>query len=388
MLKNVVKGLIALQHEGSYWDFKKCWHNNKADLLIDIICMANNLENCDGYIIIGVDENAGFQIVNTVGDANRKNTQNLNDFLKDKHFAGEVRPTVRVDSLDIGGTTIDVIVIVNSYNTPFTITVDYRDQGRLVKAYHVYTRVQDTNTPSDSSADVDKVEWLYRKRFRLHEAPLQKAKYYLGNPDGWEESPSMEGYAFYYKHTTEQFTIRFKQDNDNEHCEFWSLMFPASGRNNSLNGIEIIWNGIVLSNDYFYAPLDDGRAYCVMPKIGAIQQGDNFYRYFYLIKGTLLYALYEFIWVKMYQSDISRYRGAIEQHFIIFEDEYEKSEFERILNSDIEGIVATLDAKRLDPKNNHLQDVGFYYGFSNLDKNDYLDSQYFSERYRKWSGSP
>lgn len=32
-----VRQLIGLQQEGEYWDFKKEWHQNKADLLHDII---------------------------------------------------------------------------------------------------------------------------------------------------------------------------------------------------------------------------------------------------------------------------------------------------------------------------------------------------------------
>ena len=51
--------LINLKQEGEYWDFKRQWHENKTDLLHDIICMANNLSNNDGYIIIGIDEKNG-----------------------------------------------------------------------------------------------------------------------------------------------------------------------------------------------------------------------------------------------------------------------------------------------------------------------------------------
>ena len=42
-LKKIVKSLIEKGSEGSYWDFKQCWHSNNADLLKDIICMANNI---------------------------------------------------------------------------------------------------------------------------------------------------------------------------------------------------------------------------------------------------------------------------------------------------------------------------------------------------------
>ena len=57
-----VRQLIGLQQEGEYWDFKKEWYQNKADLLHDIICMANNLSNQDGLIIIGVDEENDYSI--------------------------------------------------------------------------------------------------------------------------------------------------------------------------------------------------------------------------------------------------------------------------------------------------------------------------------------
>ena len=59
--KDVLK-LISLHQEGSYWDFKKEWYNNKSDLLHDIICMANNLSSHDGLIIIGVYEGTNYFI--------------------------------------------------------------------------------------------------------------------------------------------------------------------------------------------------------------------------------------------------------------------------------------------------------------------------------------
>ena len=64
--------LIQLKQEGEYWDFKRQWHENKADLLHDIICMANNLSDNDGYIIIGIDEEKDYSIRDVKLDENRK----------------------------------------------------------------------------------------------------------------------------------------------------------------------------------------------------------------------------------------------------------------------------------------------------------------------------
>lgn len=55
-LPKLVSDLANLKREGSYWDFKREWHGNKADLLHDIICMANNPEDTTGLLIIGIDE--------------------------------------------------------------------------------------------------------------------------------------------------------------------------------------------------------------------------------------------------------------------------------------------------------------------------------------------
>ena len=83
--KSEILRLIELKQEGGYWDFKREWYveSKIADLLHDIICMANNLENRDAYIIIGVDDE-NYELSDVTVDPNRKNTQKIVDFLKDK----------------------------------------------------------------------------------------------------------------------------------------------------------------------------------------------------------------------------------------------------------------------------------------------------------------
>lgn len=61
-------------------------------ILHDIICMSNNLSNRTAYIIIGIDEQQDYSIVDVSCDPNRKNTQKLVDFLKDKNLRVEYVP--------------------------------------------------------------------------------------------------------------------------------------------------------------------------------------------------------------------------------------------------------------------------------------------------------
>ena len=93
--RNIIQ-LINLHQEGEYWDFKKEWYTNKADLLHDFLCLANNLSSHDGLIIIGVDEENDYSICDIRNDSNRRKTQDIVSFLREKKFAGGIRPTVFV----------------------------------------------------------------------------------------------------------------------------------------------------------------------------------------------------------------------------------------------------------------------------------------------------
>lgn len=185
-LEEILK-LMNLRQEGGYWDFKKEWYKSdkkgKQDLLHDIICMSNNLDSRDAYIIIGVNEEDNYNLRDVSEDDGRKNTQNIVDFLKDKKFAGGLRPTVYVKSYQILGKTIDVIVILNDNNTPYYLTNNF--QG--IRANYIYTRIQDTNTPVDRSADLDKVEFLWKKRFGLTQSVIERLEIYLEDYENWKD---------------------------------------------------------------------------------------------------------------------------------------------------------------------------------------------------------
>lgn len=177
MLENKIYNLITRRTEGGYWDFKEKWHSDNVDLLHDIICMANNLHDCDAYLIMGVDNNGN---VCGVPDENRKNQQQLTDFLKDKKFAGGIRPNVFVQTIGIDDKPVDVIIIENTANTPYYLA----ERVKQLCAGNIYTRIVDVNTAKDGNADIDKVEWLWKKRFGLVGNSGSKLKRMLMS-DGW-----------------------------------------------------------------------------------------------------------------------------------------------------------------------------------------------------------
>ena len=187
-----IQSLIAIKTEGDYWDFKEMWHDNKASLLHDIICMANNQVGRDAYIIIGVSDSKspdGVKIKGVPGE-NRRDQQKLIDFLRNKKFAGGIRPTVYVQTLDIPNDEgvlrqIDVILIRDSAKTPYFLIENFRDKNKEIRAGYIYTRIGDTNTAVDSIADLDKIEYLWRKHFGIDLSVNDKLLRLLDEPDDW-----------------------------------------------------------------------------------------------------------------------------------------------------------------------------------------------------------
>lgn len=206
-LKETIEILRSLKQEGGYWDFKKQWYdkNHKQDMLHDIICMANNIENRDAYIIIGIDEENDYFITGVEEDNNRRNTQNLVDFLKDKKFAGDMRPTVCVETIEIDDKLIDVIKVCNSLNTPFYL----KERFLQLNPNNIYARIQDTNTPVNRSADINIVELLWKKRFGLLLTPIEHFNYLLLDKSHWKVSP-VQSKVVYYHELEPQYVIEYE----------------------------------------------------------------------------------------------------------------------------------------------------------------------------------
>ena len=354
-LTREIIALIDKKQEGGYWDFKLDWHDNKASLLHDIICLANNIENRDAYLIFGVKDKT-YEICGVSKD-NRLNTVNVVNFLRDKKFVGNVRPTVRVETITVKGKELDILIIENSHYTPFRLSQDFKyeskksdgkDIVKTVKANNIYTRIQDTNTPIDKTADPDKEEKLWRKRFHIDEPAYNKAMYYLENPEDWERSvvdlsdsyiaadeqkyPDLKLHrpvwdnSYYYRDAPE-YSINFTSycsDISNEH--FLCLLSPDS----SGTVMDVI---VKASNQtiykYFYVNLDGARAKLIRPRNDTINfSGNPFDQAFimsYVVKESFDYIINKFLIEKQSSDDIDHYIKIWKDHVIQFESEYEKS---------------------------------------------------------------
>ncbi|MCI6697816.1 ATP-binding protein [Porcincola intestinalis] len=345
-----VCSLIRLKQEGDYWDFKKQWYVKRNDkghdkdhvmhLLIDIICMANNLVNRDTYIIIGVDEENDFSIHDISEDKNRLNTQKIVDILKDKPFAGGRRPVVTVEPICIHGITIDVIVIHNSMNTPFYLSKDFLG----IKAANIYTRIQNTNTPIDRTADDQYVEYLWKKRFGLLLSPLEKVEYYLQRKDCWEQSPVYDNVK-YYRYAPE-YTIQYSYDDPEERNGYEYYLLNQVDARPSWTVIEIKYHQTVLKN-FDAVFLDGGRHFSPVPEMDGIsfnEYGSWDFSYRYWVRESFSYIVHVFYFDRNnYEARIAEERFL--ENVLIFESEEEHKSFNKYVTCRWKK-----DSKRIAPQ--------------------------------------
>ncbi len=178
-----IRSLIDSKCEGPYWDFKSKHHDSKVDLLHDIICMANNLCDRNAYLIFGVDDE--FHIIGVENDTGRRDLKGFRDLLRDKSFAGGVRPEINLLNFVMEGHEIDVLVVMNSISVPFYLTVDYKSGGKKVSKYSIYVRVNDTNTAIDSCADINHIEYIWRKRLGVDLPTKKRFERLLEDHENW-----------------------------------------------------------------------------------------------------------------------------------------------------------------------------------------------------------
>ena len=348
---NEIMDLIDLKQEGAYWDFKKEWHDKKSDLLHDIICFANNLANRDCYIIIGVDEESNYCLNDVSGDHNRKDTQKIVDFLKDKKFAGGIRPVVFVESLNIHGSVLDVIIIKNSFETPYYLNDSYQD----VYKNNIYTRLMDTNTPKPNSADINHVEYLWKKRFRLLETPLDKFHYYLRTPNDWAESPFEYTDTMYFKYAPE-YRIVSTQDETRDGYEYY--LFSQTDPRPHWYNTQLFYHQTVVES-FQEMSMDGGRWNAIAPERSAIYENESHFSecksyYGYYIKDSLRYNLHVFLGGEL--KEPYEYRKYMEV-ILLFSSIEEKELFESYVlknMSKFDSLFSEQQAPYMEPISNYV----------------------------------
>ena len=185
-LTEIVGDLIAARKEGDHWDFKRDPHAKPGDLIKDIICLANSPRHAgDRYIIYGVDDTG---TVVGMQSATRRTQADIVNTLSNAGFAGGVYPNIYLQQIELKGLRIEVLVIKDRPEKPYYLQRAYNKGGVRLNPGTVYSRVRDSNTPSDQVAPFHDIERMWRERFGLDRTPYQRLQKYLLDKDSWVET--------------------------------------------------------------------------------------------------------------------------------------------------------------------------------------------------------
>ncbi|HEC2152249.1 TPA: ATP-binding protein [Staphylococcus delphini] len=267
-----IENLIALKYEGSYWDFKREHHSkeNNHKLIHDIICLANNLENREAYLIIGVADNG--EITRVHDNSFRRNQQQLNDLVRKKKWEGYGAPDIKMRTITINNIEIDVIVIPKSNHVPYTLAEDIKIKGQnntYLRARTIYTRNQDSNTAHNSAATIAEVEQLLKYRLGLLPNPLERIKRYLNDIENWKtidiDSESKKWY--YLLHP--EFTIEVTRVEEEEESTPPNFSFVQINGKSFMLKVTIKYHSTILYCEYARY-VDEERGIVVYPDCSAL----------------------------------------------------------------------------------------------------------------------
>lgn len=210
-LVETVTALINRRSEGTYWDFKRCHHNNKDDLIHDVLCLANCQHNGSRFLIFGVDD-ADYSLHSISSDSGRRTQADIARLFggnADKFFQSRF-PDFYLAEVEIRGVLLDVLVIEDTPHKPYYLVERYEK----IRAHHIYTRVCDTNTGVDETAPPHEIERMWRERFGLDRSPLDRVKLLLDDFEAWEQSSEIGENQCDYHKSFPEFTLKISNADE------------------------------------------------------------------------------------------------------------------------------------------------------------------------------
>lgn len=359
-LDEIIMELFNLGVEGEYWDFKekpyffegqsdKDKNKKKGDLLHDIICMANNLNNSDAYIIMGIQDKP-VRITGVKQFANKWTQESYQDFLQNLTWAGDMIPIVEFRTIHNG--ELDVLIIKKSNRVPFYIT----KKCNKVRENQIYVRKGSKNTAIDSQAEIGDIEKLFEFRFGLTPYPKERVINYISDHGHWiEMKEDYETRSWYYEKFPE-YTIELSWDPDNETLASPDYAYVQMNCKSSWQILRVKYHQTTLI-EYTAHYVDETRGIVISPKDGYIKlSNDNtmpmIKHFYYYLEDSIEIKLMYLLKILMNHDNI-----ALDNHLFlipVFNSSEEKSNIEFLINHNNEDFISRIG--------NEIQNIVINYG--------------------------
>jgi hypothetical protein len=325
-LTNIVKDLLQKGYEGTYWDYKEDYTDCAEDKLMDIICMANNIDGRDAYLIYGASDTGKVRGIENTKYA-RYTSKSLTEFLRTKPFAGEYVPHVTVEVVNIENHQLDIVIIHKSRFVPFYLREDFGNNPQLnkrLRAGAIYVRVNDVNTPRNSTARFEHTELLWRRRFGIDLKPYEKMLLMLDKPSDW-----MAVRWDIDKRSYNVFNPEYQIIIEDSNCGYETLRFFYDDETMHYAPLKLMYLNTVLYETEIWF-MDMGR--CLIPKPESNVMIKEHIRYYYFERDSVNGKLLP---IFAYEKFICNNRSGLQMPVLLFENFSEREEYEDWVRNNI-----------------------------------------------------
>lgn len=330
--------LIEIGKESEIIDFKASHHDNKARLLHDILCLANNLSFEDAYLVFGI--NNSNDVVGIENDSNIRTNEQIIDFLKNVRFNNQCLPQTELFEMSYMGKRINILKIKATYDVPYFLAEGYKDDTVRVLPGCIYTRTGSTNTPIDRTAGNNSIERLWKRRFHLLDKPIDRVFHLLDDISSWEKAKDFkEDVTTYYCLMDPTLSIENLFDPfdiDRFSHNIYSYSYEVSS---FIPGVINIKYGELTIKSLKSLLLDSGRVTVPVPIFRAFRESVSSTVYLsveYLLENTIDYRL-----IKLLNQNKDSIYGLSNflEVVVVFKDDQEKGEFFVFIEENLESLI-------------------------------------------------
>lgn len=342
--------------EDDHHDFKEKWYtagtdnSEKSEMLKDIFSFTNTVHNEDCFLIFGIEDKT-HKVVGVENDPNRYNTQQINDWLRKLPIEPNI-PNVKIQTIKLEEHQIDVMIIKNTDNVPVFLSNICKGKGygkHPIFPGQIFTRIEDTNTAIDSTANYSQVEELFKKKLGLNQTIKKRFEKVLTDFKYWEYYEHIEEIGIQNSIDPDYRIVFVERDDTNKKVDSFSLsqfdfhiswdLAKLKYKNNTIEEINVV-------------NLDGGRFTAVVPDGGFLggSVGENLYYNYYLLD-SFKFLLENLI--NNIHGLISPDKGQLEmfaRSIVVYSNSKQKMEVENCLGNKIDKIK-----KITEPQKNTLE---------------------------------
>lgn len=215
-------------------------------------------------------------------------------------------------------------------------------------SFNLYTCWRYKYPPRISIADINQIEYLWKKHFLLTESPIKRIFELLKDKQNWEERYINNQTIYYYTFNPE-YTMNIEDDNDRMHPEFYSMVM--TNNNQSYSNLYIKYFGTVIYECQL-TYLDGGRLLIPTPEWSFIRElkRENYqggYKYF--VKNSNKSKLLNFFYDNQ-NSEEKFAKSNFDEIILYFDSDTQKNNFELyikenrdIINNEVDEEIQSMN---------------------------------------------